>query len=101
MIKWKPNRQRWPCLGLDLLFPLPPFSWSLLVFDLLFFLARPLPPLSFSPSASEASFAMCPVSQLTSLLLSFPPLQQVSPRLQCATDPSSPTCSYLFLPSSW
>ncbi len=37
----------------------------------------------------------------TSPLLPLPPLQLVSPCLWCATFPSSPTCSSLFLSSSW
>src|SRR5216684_4049218 len=58
-----------------------------------------LPP-SSSPLASESLFAMCHISELTNPLLPLPPLQEVSPRLQCATFLSSPTRFSRFLPSS-
>src|SRR5260370_14434779 len=60
---------------------------------------RPIPP-SSSPPVGESSFVSCHVSKLTNLLLPLPPLQQVSPRLRCATIRSSLTCSSLFLPST-
>src|SRR5260370_13222313 len=59
---------------------------------------QPAPP-SSSPPVHESSFVMCHVSRLTNLLLPLPPLQLVS-LLRCATFPSSPICSSLFLPSS-
>src|SRR5216684_718193 len=60
-------------------------------------LLLPLPPLQqVSPC-----FAMCHISKLTNPFLPLPPLQEVSPHLQCAMFLNSPTCSSLFLPSSW
>ncbi len=62
------------------------------------------PPLQWqlqaSPLVSESSFVTCYVSKLTNWLLPLPPLQQVSPHLQCATFPGSPVHSSLFHPSS-
>src|SRR5229473_1396488 len=52
------------------------------------------------PALQRVSPLMCHVSKLTNGLLPHPPLLSVSPRLQCATFLSSPTCSSLFLPSS-
>src|SRR5258708_7560622 len=43
---------------------------------------------------------MCHVSTLTNALLPLPPLQEVSPHLQCAMFLSSPTRFSHFLPSS-
>src|SRR5713226_7024500 len=61
---------------------------------------QPTPPSSFPP-VSESSFVMCHASKLTNPFLPLPPLQLVSPRLQCATLRSSLTRSSLFLPSNW
>src|SRR5229473_3201995 len=63
-------------------------------------LNQPTPP-SSSPPVGESSFVSCHVSKLTNLLLPLPPLQQMSPHLQCATFRSSLTHSSLFLPSTW
>ncbi len=50
---------------------------------------QPVPPCS-SPPASESSFVMCHISELTNLLLPLPPLQSASLCLRCAVFLRSP-----------